>query len=122
MSLPSNQGQVLGVNLNCSESAGRGPSPSKEEHRKYGRSSLHCGISVPSVSALDHSRPIDPPAAVAACLLGRVAALLRRSGKEPRMAIEVAGGIGAAVGFVVRGLDDFRAGRFRSGMVRIDVI
>src|SRR6266487_6333835 len=38
------------------------------------------------------------------------------------MAIEVAGGISAAVGFVVRGLDDFRAGRLRAGIVRIDIV
>jgi hypothetical protein len=122
MSLPSNQGQVLGVNLNCSESAWARSQPEQRRAPQIRQELAALRDFSPLCVRFRSSRPIDPPAAVAACLLGRVAALLRRSGKEPRMAIEVAGGIGAAVGFVVRGLDDFRAGRFRSGMVRIDVI
>jgi hypothetical protein len=65
-----------------------------------------------------------------ACVRGRallghtqsIATLLGRSGEEPGMAIEVERGIGATVGFVVRGLDNFGAGCLRAGMVRIDIV
>jgi hypothetical protein len=54
ISLPSNQGQVLGVNLNCSESGRALSQPDYKESTaikygiKYGRSLLLCGISIRS--------------------------------------------------------------------------
>src|ERR1700724_4466699 len=44
-----------------------------------------------------------------------------RRRKEPRMPVEVAGSVGTPVRFVARRVNDFRPGRARPFIVRIDI-
>src|SRR5262249_35325280 len=59
------------ADLNCSESIGALPTllsrPNDSTHDA--RRALHCGISVPSMSALGHSRPVEGPPVAGACPL-----------------------------------------------------
>src|SRR5262245_16435610 len=65
LKLPQKGRQVLGADLNRSESTGCQP----DDSTRGASAPLHCGISVPPLSAMGQSRRIDMLGAVAACPL-----------------------------------------------------